>query len=44
MTEAGLIHGQSGFPISFTFVVALLLLLVGLAAIVSMVFNAGPFG
>lgn len=44
MTEAGLIHGQSGFPISFTFVIALLLLLVGFAAIISMVFDVGPLG
>ena len=44
MTEAGLIHGQSGFPLSFTLIIAVLLLLVGLAAIVSMVFDVGPFG
>jgi putative membrane protein len=44
MTAAELIHGQSGFPVSFTFIIALLLLLVGFAAIVSMVFDVGPLG
>lgn len=44
MQEDGLIHGESQFPVSLTLIVALLLLLVGLLAIVSMVFNVGPFG
>lgn len=44
MTEEGLVHGQSRFPVSFTFVIALLLLVLGLFAIVSMVFNVGPLG
>ena len=39
-----LIHGESEFPVSMTLIVALLLLLVGLLAIVSMVFRVGPFG
>ena len=39
-----LIHGESQFPVSMTLIVALLLLLVGLLAIVSMVFSVGPFG
>ena len=43
MTEEGLIHGQSAFPVSMTLIIAVLLLLVGLLAIVSMVFNVGPF-
>jgi putative membrane protein len=43
MTE-GLIHGQSEFPYSFTFVVAFLVLLLGIAAIASVSFNSGPFG
>ena len=43
MTQEGLIHGQSGFPISLTFVIAALLLLVGLMAIASMMFDVGPF-
>ena len=44
MTEAGLIHGQSRFPPSFTLLTALFLLLIGIAAIVSMVFRVEPFG
>jgi putative membrane protein len=44
MTEEGLIHGQSVFPVSMTLIIAVLLLLVGLMAIASMVFNIGPFG
>jgi inner membrane protein YidH len=43
MKETGLIHGESRFPISFTLVVAILLLLLGLAAIASLTFNVGPF-
>jgi putative membrane protein len=43
MTESGLIHGQSRFPISFTLVVAILLLFLGLAAIASVTFQVGPF-
>jgi putative membrane protein len=44
MAAAGLIHGESRFPPSFTLMAALLLLLVGIAAIMSMVFQIGPFG
>jgi putative membrane protein len=44
MISEGLIHGQSHYPISLTLITALLLLLIGLLAIVSMVFNAQPFG
>jgi putative membrane protein len=43
MRNAGLIHAQSHFPVSLTLIVALLLLLVGTLAIVSMIFNVGPF-
>jgi putative membrane protein len=43
MTQAGLIHGQSRFPVSLTLIVAVLLLLIGLLAIVGMTLNAGPF-
>jgi len=38
-----LIHAESHFPVSMTLIVALLLLLLGLMAIVSMVFRVGPF-
>ena len=44
MTAAGLIHGESRFPLSFTLMTALLLLVIGIAAIMSMVFQIGPFG
>jgi putative membrane protein len=39
----GLIHAESGFPTSMTLIVALLLLVVGLLAIVSILLRAGPF-
>ena len=44
MVSAGLIHGASRFPTSFTLITALILLLIGLCAIVSMLFRVGPFG
>jgi len=44
MTAEGLIHGESRFPPSLTLISALLLLLIGLAAIISMLFSVGPFG
>ena len=40
----GLIHAESQYPLSLTLMVALVLLAIGFAAIVSMVFNVGPFG
>jgi putative membrane protein len=43
MKAEGLIHGESQFPVSMTLIVALLLLLLGLLAMVSMVFSVGPF-
>lgn len=43
MTRDGLIHGESQFPTSMTLIVALLLLVVGVFAILSMVFDIGPF-
>ena len=39
MTHEGLIHGESGYPISYTLLTALALLAIGLYAIVSMVFD-----
>jgi putative membrane protein len=42
--EAGLIHAQSHFPVSLTLITAGALLFVGVAAIVSMLFQVGPFG
>lgn len=44
MAEAGLIHAQSSFPVSLTLITAAILLFIGVAAIVSMVFQVGPFG
>ncbi len=43
MKVEGLVHAESPFPVSLTLVVALLLLAIGVLAIASMVFNAGPF-
>jgi putative membrane protein len=44
MTADGLIHGESRFPTSLTLITALILLVIGVAAIVSMLFQVGPFG
>ena len=44
MREEGLIHGETVFPVSLTLLTALLLLVIGVAAIVSMEFQIGPFG
>ncbi len=44
MKADGLVHGESQFPLSLTLVTAVILLLIGVAAITSMIFNAGPFG
>jgi putative membrane protein len=43
MTAAGLIHGESRFPPSLTLFTAVILLVIGIAAIVSMLFQIGPF-
>ena len=44
MREQGLIHAESIFPVSLTLVTAFVLLVIGVAAIVSMAFQVGPFG
>jgi putative membrane protein len=44
MRADGLIYGESHFPPSVTLVTAVILLLVGLFVILSMLFQAGPFG
>jgi putative membrane protein len=44
MREEGLIHGETVFPVSLTLITAFLLLAIGIAAIVSMGFQVGPFG
>jgi putative membrane protein len=43
MKADGLVHAESQFPVSLTLMVALLLLAIGCLAIVSMVFEVGPF-
>jgi putative membrane protein len=44
MREEGLIHGETTFPYSLTLITALVLLLIGVAAIISMAYQVGPFG
>jgi putative membrane protein len=44
MRMEGLVHGESVFPVSLTLVTAVVLLIIGVAAIVSMAFQVGPFG
>jgi putative membrane protein len=44
MMADGLVHGESKFPVSLTFITAVILLLIGVGAIISMVFGVGPFG
>ena len=43
MTAEGLIHGESASPVSLTLIVAVVLLLIGILAIVSMTFDVAPF-
>lgn len=43
MAAEGLVHGESRFPPSLTLITAVILLLIGVAAILSMVFKIGPF-
>jgi putative membrane protein len=43
MVEQRLVHGELSYPISMTLITAVLLLLLGLAAIFSMVARVGPF-
>jgi putative membrane protein len=43
MAAAGLGHAESHFPLSLTLITAVVLLVIGVAAIVSMVFQVGPF-
>jgi putative membrane protein len=43
MREDGLIHAQTHFPVSLTLMTAFLLLVIGVAAMISVVFQVGPF-
>jgi putative membrane protein len=44
MAGEGLIHARSSFPVSYTLIVAVLLLLLGMTAIADALFHFGPFG
>jgi putative membrane protein len=44
MRAEGTIHAQSHFPPSLTLITAVVLLVIGVFAILSMVFRIGPFG
>ena len=44
MVAEGLVHGESHYPVSMTLIVAILLLLLGVFAAVSMISRAGPLG
>jgi uncharacterized membrane protein YidH (DUF202 family) len=44
MAADGLVHAESHFPVSLTLIVALVLLAIGVFAILSMLFQSGPFG
>ena len=43
MKGAGLVHAESVFPVSYTLILAVLLLLLGVTAFVSMTLDIGPF-
>ncbi|MGE3709655.1 MAG: YidH family protein [Hyphomicrobiaceae bacterium] len=43
MVAESLVHGQSKFPISLTLITASMLLAIGIVAVVSMIFQVGPF-
>ena len=43
MVTEHLVHGESGFPVSLTLLIAVALLAIGLLAIGSMAFHSGPF-
>lgn len=44
MKSAELIHGEGQFPVSLTLITAVALLVIGLFALASTIFSAGPFG
>jgi putative membrane protein len=43
LKASGLVHAESGFPTSLVLIIAVLLLLIGVLAIISMVGQVGPF-
>jgi len=44
MRGAGLVHGEGRFPVSLTLITATALLVIGLFALASTLFSAGPLG
>jgi putative membrane protein len=44
MAREGLIYARSLFPPSLTLITAVALLIIGLLAIASMIYDCGPFG
>lgn len=44
MKTEQLVHAESGFPASLVLIVAVLLLLIGIAAAISMIGHVGPYG
>jgi putative membrane protein len=44
MKSDELVHAESGFPTSLVLIVAVILLLIGVAAALSMIGHVGPFG
>ena len=44
MKAEQLVHAESGFPTSLVLIVAVILLLIGVAAAISMIGHVGPFG
>lgn len=44
MTQEGLIHGESPYPVSLTLLIALVMLTLGILAIISMTTHIEPFG
>lgn len=44
MSAEGLVHAESGFPVSLTLITAIALLILGIAAMISMTYRVGPFG
>jgi len=44
MKAEGLVHAESTFAPSMTLITAVVLLLIGIVAIVSLIFHTGPFG
>ncbi|RJG07884.1 DUF202 domain-containing protein [Noviherbaspirillum cavernae] len=43
LMAAGLVHGESSYPLSFTLMIAMALLILGFLAFASMVWKIGPF-